>query len=65
MCSALVLMMTVPGLFLFYGGLVRTKNVLGTIMQSFIVVGLISIMWVSCGYSGAIRWLSVPTWEAS
>ena len=61
MCSALVLMMTIPGLCLFYGGLVRSKNVLGTIMQSFIVVGLIT----SCGYSGAIRWLSVPTWEAS
>ena len=51
MCSALVLMMTIPGLFLFYGGLVRTKNVLGTIMQSFIVVGLISIMWVLWGYT--------------
>ena len=52
-CSALVLMMTIPGLFLFYGGLVRTKNVLGTIMQSFTVVGLISIMWVLWGYSMA------------
>ena len=51
MCSALVLMMTIPGLFLFYGGLVRTKNVLGTIMQSFIVVALISIMWVLWGYT--------------
>lgn len=49
--SALVLMMTVPGLFLFYGGLVRGKNILGTIMQSFIVVGLISIQWVLWGYS--------------
>ena len=49
--SALVLMMTIPGLFLFYGGLVRSKNVLGTIMQSFIVVGLISIMWVLWGYT--------------
>src|SRR4029077_17741510 len=38
--SALVLMMTIPGLFLFYGGLVRGKNVLGTIMQSFIIVAL-------------------------
>ena len=51
MCSALVLMMTIPGWFLFYGGLVRTKAVLGTIMQSFIVVGLISIMWVLWGYT--------------
>lgn len=49
--SALVLMMTIPGLFLFYGGLVRGKNILGTIMQSFVVVGLISIQWVLWGYS--------------
>jgi ammonium transporter, Amt family len=49
--SALVLMMTVPGLFLFYGGLVRGKNILGTIMQSFIIVALISIQWVLWGYS--------------
>ena len=41
--SALVLMMTSPGLFLFYGGLVRSKNVLGTIMDSFIMVGVITI----------------------
>ena len=44
--SALVLMMTIPGLFLFYGGLVRRKNVLGTIMHSFIIVAVISIQWV-------------------
>lgn len=50
-CSALVLMMTIPGLFLFYGGLVRSKNVLGTIMQSFIIVCLISLQWVLWGYS--------------
>ena len=49
--AALVLMMTIPGLFLFYGGLVRGKNALGTIMQSFILVGLISIQWVLFGYS--------------
>jgi Amt family ammonium transporter len=49
--SALVLMMTIPGLFLFYGGLVRAKNALGTIMHSFIIVGLISIQWVLWGYS--------------
>src|SRR5512138_880532 len=49
--AALVLMMTIPGLFLFYGGLVRGKNVLGTIMQSFIIVGVISIQWVLWGYS--------------
>ena len=50
-CSALVLMMTIPGLFLFYGGLVRGKNVLGTIMQSFMIVALISVQWVLFGYS--------------
>jgi Amt family ammonium transporter len=49
--AALVLMMTIPGLFLFYGGLVRGKNVLGTIMHSFIIVALISIQWVLWGYS--------------
>src|SRR5437899_5018916 len=49
--AALVLMMTIPGLFLFYGGLVRGKNVLGTIMQSFIIVGVISIQWILWGYS--------------
>lgn len=43
--------MTIPGLFLFYGGLVRGKNVLGTIMHSFIIVALISIQWVLWGYS--------------
>ena len=57
--SALVLMMTIPGLFLFYGGLVRSKNTLGTIMQSFIIVGLITIQWVLFGYSlafGPDKW---------
>jgi ammonium transporter, Amt family len=49
--SALVLMMTIPGLFLFYGGLVRRKNVLGTIMHSFIIVALVSIQWVLWGYT--------------
>jgi len=49
--TALVLMMTIPGLFLFYGGLVRGKNVLGTIMQSFIIVAVISIQWVLWGYT--------------
>ncbi len=49
--SALVLLMTVPGLALFYGGLVRQKNALGTIMHSFVLVCLISILWVLYGYS--------------
>jgi len=48
--TALVLLM-VPGLALFYGGLVRTKNVLGTMMHSFVAMGIISILWVIVGYS--------------
>lgn len=51
--TALVLMMTVPGLALFYGGLVRAKNVLSTIMHSFFCAGLVSIVWVLIGYSFA------------
>jgi len=51
-CSALVMFMT-PGLALFYGGMVRNKNVLATIMQSFIVIGLVSVIWVLWGYSMA------------
>ncbi len=49
--AALVLMMTIPGLLLFYGGQVREKNALGTVMHSFIIVALISIQWVVWGYS--------------
>lgn len=49
--TVLVLMMTIPGLFLFYGGLVRAKNALGTIMHSFIIVALVSIQWVLIGYT--------------
>jgi len=48
--TALVMLMT-PGLALFYGGMVRRKNVLGTIMQSFIALGVISILWMLYGYS--------------
>ena len=51
--TALVLMMTIPGLFLFYGGLVRSKNVLSTIMHSFFCAALISVTWVIYGYSMA------------
>ena len=50
-CSALVLMMTAPGLALFYGGLVRKKNVLSVLMQCASLVGLMSVVWVVCGYS--------------
>lgn len=49
--SALVLMMTAPGLALFYGGLVRKKNVLGVMMQCIILMGLMSTLWVIVGYS--------------
>jgi len=50
MSAALVMFMT-PGLALFYGGMVRNKNVLGTLMQSFIVLGIITLEWVLWGYS--------------
>jgi Amt family ammonium transporter len=49
--AALVLFMTLPGLFLFYGGLVRRKNVLSVIAQCFGIAGLVTILWVVCGYS--------------
>ena len=49
--AALVLMMTGPGLALFYGGLVRKKNILGTMMQSFVLMGLVTVLWAICGYS--------------
>jgi ammonium transporter, Amt family len=48
--TALVLLM-IPGLAMFYGGLVRSKNVLGTIMHSFVAMGIISVLWVVVGYS--------------
>ena len=51
--AALVLMMTAPGLALFYGGMVRRQNVLSTIMQSFIIMAVITIQWVLWGYSVA------------
>jgi Amt family ammonium transporter len=51
MSAALVLLMTGPGLALFYGGLVRRKNILGTMMQSFAMMGLITILWAVVGYS--------------
>src|SRR5439155_921148 len=68
--SALVLMMTAPGLALFYGGLVRSKNTLSVVMQSFIMMALISVQWVLWGYSlafgpdhghvvGGLEWLGL------
>jgi len=67
--SALVMLMT-PGLALFYGGMVRSKNVLGTIMQSFTALGIITIQWVLYGYSlafgpdighiiGSLKWVGL------
>ena len=49
--AALVLMMTGPGLALFYGGLVRRKNVLSTMMQSFAMMAIITMLWAIIGYS--------------
>lgn len=49
--TALVLFMTLPGLALFYGGLVRTKNVLSVLMQCFAIAALVSILWLIAGYS--------------
>src|SRR5208283_62451 len=73
--SALVLMMTIPGLALFYGGMVRRKNVLSTLMQSFILVAIVSIQWVLFGYSlafapgsalvGALSWAGLHGVSAS
>ena len=68
-CAALVMLMT-PGLGLFYGGMVRRKNVLGTILDSFAMVGLVGVLWVLCGYSlafgrdhwgiiGSLDWLGL------
>ena len=50
-CSALVLLMTGPGLALFYGGLVRKKNLLATMMQSFMMMAVITVLWGVVGYS--------------
>jgi Amt family ammonium transporter len=64
--TALVLLM-IPGLAMFYGGLVRSKNVLGTVMHSFVAMGIISVLWVVVGYAmsfgknvlgGAFGWSS-------
>jgi Amt family ammonium transporter len=49
--TALVLLMTIPGLALFYGGMVRKKNVLDTMMQSFAITSLITVVWMVAGYS--------------
>ena len=51
--TILVLLMSIPGIALFYGGLVRQKNVLSIIMQTMLIVGVISILWVAIGYTWA------------
>ena len=51
--SLLVLLMSIPGIALFYGGLVRQKNVLSIIMQTLFVVGIVSVLWIAFGYSWA------------
>ncbi len=63
-CAALVLFMTLPGLFLFYGGLVRRKNILSVVAQCFGLAGLVTILWFAFGYSfvfaggdGASAWM--------
>ncbi len=68
-CTALVMLMT-PGLALFYGGIVRKKNVLNTMMQSFITIGIVSVQWVLIGYTlafgtdhggliGSLEWIGL------
>src|SRR6185369_3387736 len=54
-CAALVLFMTLPGLALFYGGLVRRKNVLSVLAQCFGIAGLVTILWWAVGYSIAFH----------
>lgn len=68
--SAALVMLMLPGLALFYGGLVRSKNVLATLMQNFIILGLIGVQWVLFGYSlafgpdlggivGSLEWIGL------
>lgn len=51
--TILVLLMSIPGIALFYGGLVRRKNVLSVIMQTIFLVSVVSVLWVAFGYSWA------------
>jgi Amt family ammonium transporter len=61
-CSALVLFMTLPGLALFYGGLVREKNVLSVVAQCFGCAGLVTILWITVGYSSVFGEGGSPYW---
>ncbi len=58
--TALVLFMTLPGLALFYGGLVRTKNVLSVLMQCFSIASVVTVLWVAVGYSLAFTAAASP-----
>ena len=59
--TALVLFMSLPGLALFYGGLVRAKNVLSVLVQCFAIVCVVSVLWLVCGYSLAFAESLLPT----
>ena len=61
-CCALVLFMTAPGLALFYGGLVRKKNVVSVLMQCLFLMGLMSVVWAVCGFSLAFGGNGVDNW---
>jgi Amt family ammonium transporter len=63
--TALVLMMTIPGLGLFYGGMVRKKNVLATVTQSFAITSLVTVLWMIVGYSLAFTEGSVNAYLGS
>ncbi len=63
--TALVLFMTIPGLALFYGGLVRVQNVLSVLMQCFALTGLITVLWVICGYSLAFNTAGMAAGETN
>ena len=58
--TALVMLMTIPGLAFFYGGLVRRKNVLSVLMQAFIITAVVSLQWFIVGYSLAFGTISGP-----
>ena len=57
--TLLVFMMTIPGIALFYGGLVRQKNMLSLVMQSLAIAGVVSILWVVFGYSLALSLIHI------
>ena len=63
--TALVLLMTVPGLALFYGGMVRKKNILATLMQSFAITCIVTIVWCVAGYSLAFTTPAMPPMSAT